>query len=166
MLSDNLRGVPYRPLQSGRRADVGQMSVRLFHLASSIHPFIHSSINHPRPSSIPMTIERHPSAASSWLSPPLSYRWSCCVTSDSSDGLTHPFRNSLLVTFSTPYIRSIYFLSQSSIRYGTFGWCDTSNAYCLTQFGYRWEPQVIQWLVKAQQVLIPMCKETSVAQGG
>jgi hypothetical protein len=68
--------------------------------------------------------------------------------------------HSLLVTFSTPYIHSIYFLSQSSIRYGTFGWCDTSAGNCLTQFGYRWDPQVIQWLVKAQQVLVPLGKWT------
>ncbi len=62
----------------------------------------------------------------------------------------------LLVTFSTPFIRSIYFLRQDSIRYGLYGWCDETTGYCFRRYGYAWGDKLVDWLLKGSQVLVPL----------
>ncbi len=72
--------------------------------------------------------------------------------SDDSIHLTLP---RLLVTLSTPIIHPIYFLTHSSIKYGAWGWC-SGDGTCLRQFAWTWSPQIIPWLLKAIEILLPI----------
>jgi len=57
---------------------------------------------------------------------------------------------SVLTTFSTPYIKSIYFLrTEEGAKYGSFGYCQES-ACTGKVVGYDNGPEVTEWLTKTQ----------------
>lgn len=58
-----------------------------------------------------------------------------------------PLTDSTLISFSTPFINSIYFLYASQIRYGAFGYCVDSSGCIKPVLGYS-GPGLTEWLTR------------------
>ncbi|KAK4690082.1 hypothetical protein P7C73_g63, partial [Tremellales sp. Uapishka_1] len=55
----------------------------------------------------------------------------------------------ILVTFSTPFIKSITFLTTpppSSVSFGAFGYCTANEGCTPSSLGYTYHPELISWL--------------------
>lgn len=76
--------------------------------------------------------------------------------------LQSPLTRPLQVTFSVPFIKSIYYLhipfQAGQLRFGNFGLCyipgsdyEDGRADCIgPRLGYYWRPEIIHWLTEAQ----------------
>lgn len=63
------------------------------------------------------------------------------------------------MTFSTPFIESIYFLSANGVNFGVFGFC-SSTSCSLKSIGYTYGSgaEIIDWLTQTQVLFgIGMC---------
>ncbi|EIW65637.1 hypothetical protein TREMEDRAFT_66360 [Tremella mesenterica DSM 1558] len=82
------------------------------------------------------------------------FRWEDCVEGHIILGLTFSLISSILltlVTFSTPYNKSIYFLRtpNPSIHFGALGYCPPTSE-CIKRVGYSTGSEVTEWLTRAQ----------------
>ncbi|WWC71213.1 uncharacterized protein I206_105166 [Kwoniella pini CBS 10737] len=83
------------------------------------------------------------------------FRWRDCSEGHVIIGLTLSTISWILLTlttFSTPYIKSIFFLSipNSSTHFGSFGYCIKQECFG-PKIGYEWEEdqgELIKWLIK------------------
>ena len=62
-------------------------------------------------------------------------------------GRAHALIYRLLVTFSTPFSRALYFLDAKGIKHGTYGLCYDDGG-CERRLGYDTGPELTEWLTR------------------